>query len=173
MGVYRATLEERGGDSRSFRLLLYAAPPDRIHGEILSPVGTTEVIIDGGGGRLAVAVMEHRLAYVGEADAASLQKVLGVALSLESLVGGLLGSASPDGEGYRVRREPSVGSGLPRRLILEGERRRVDLRLKRLAPLSASTEALGNGQPPAGMETRPLPLLDEIVIPDADGGAGG
>ena len=47
-GLYRARLEEAGGQSERFRLLLFAAAPDRIHGEVLSPMGTTALIFDGG-----------------------------------------------------------------------------------------------------------------------------
>ena len=60
--------------------------PDRIHGEILSPVGTTEAIFDGGNGRIAVTLPRDRVSYVGDGDAAAMAKVLGVRLSLEELV---------------------------------------------------------------------------------------
>ena len=45
--VYRARFEPTPGErARKFRLLVYAAEPDRLHGEILSAVGTTELILD-------------------------------------------------------------------------------------------------------------------------------
>jgi len=165
MGVYRARLEDPQGRSRRFRLMLYAILPDRIHGEILSPVGTTEVIIDGGGGRVAVTLPRKRVAYTGDGDAAALEKVLGVRLSLEQLVRGLLGheSASP---GYEVAREPAGETGLPDELRIDGGGHRLILRLKSTQPLRVSTETLGNGEPPPKMDVRPLAALESIDLPD-------
>jgi hypothetical protein len=170
MGVYRTRLEDSLGQSRRFRLLLYATLPDRIHGEILSPVGSTEVIVDGGAGRVAVTLPRKRVAYAGEADAAALEKVLGVRLSLEDLVGTLLGQDIPT-DGYEVTREPVGQPGLPEVLQIEGAGGRLLLRRKSLQPLRVSTATLGNGEPPPGMELRPLTSLDSIELPE-DSGSG-
>jgi outer membrane biogenesis lipoprotein LolB len=164
MGVYRARVEDAEGQSRRFRLLLYATLPDRIHAEILSPVGTTEVIIDGGGGRVAVTVPRDRVVYVGPGDPEALEKVLGVRLSLADLVRGLLGH-EVDSSGYEVDREPRGEVGLPEVLRIEGSGHRLTLRLKSRQPLRVSTATLGNGEPPAGMELRPLETLDSIDLP--------
>lgn len=165
MGVYRAHLEDPGGRSRRFRLLLYAALPDRIHGEILSPVGTTELILDGGGGRVAVTLPRKRVTYAGDADAAALEMVLGVPLSLEQLVQGLLGS-DVTGTGYELNREPVGRTGLPDLLRIEGSGHLLSLRLKSMQPLRVSTSTLGNGEPPPDMELRPLTALDPVDLPN-------
>ncbi len=164
MGVYRARLEDSAGESRRFRLLLYATLPDRIHGEILSPVGTTEVIVDGGDGRVAVTLPRKRVAYTGAGDAEALGKVLGVRLSLEELVRGLLGHDVSD-TGYDVERKPAGQLGLPAELRIEGSGHRLSLRLKSKQPLRVSTATLGNGEPPPEMELRPLAALEPVELP--------
>jgi hypothetical protein len=169
MGVYRARLEDPQGESRRFRLLLYATLPDRIHGEILSPVGTTEVIVDGGGGQVAVTLPRKRVSYTGSGDPEALEKILGVRLSLEELVRGLLGHEISD-TGYAVKREPAGSLGLPDELTIEGSGHRLSLRLKSTQPLRVSTETLGNGQPPPQMERLPLTTLEPIELPDEDEG---
>jgi len=164
MGVYRARLEDSTGQSRRFRLLLYATLPDRIHGEILSPVGTTEVIVDGGDGRVTVTLPRKRVAYTGAGDAAALEKVLGVRLSLEELVRGLLGHGVSD-SGYDVERKPAGQVGLPAELRIEGSGHRLSLRLKSKQPLRVSTATLGTGEPPPEMELRPLATLEPVELP--------
>jgi hypothetical protein len=165
MGVYRARVEDSQGQSRRFRLLLYATLPDRIHGEILSPVGTTELIIDGGGGRVAVTLPRKRVTYAGDGDAEALEKVLGVALSLEQLVRSLLGH-DVTGLGHDLVREPAGVTGLPDLLSIDGSGHRLSLRLKSKQPLRVSTSTLGNGEPPPDMELRPLASLDPLDLPD-------
>ncbi len=166
MGVYRAKLEDSAGEARKFRLLLYATLPDRIHGEILSPVGTTEVIVDGGGGRVAVTLPRKRVAYTGAGDAEAFEKVLGVRLSLEELVRGLLGHDVGD-IGYEMEREPAGEVGLPAELRIAGSNHRLTLRLKSKQRLRVSTATLGNGEPPPEMELRPLATLDAVDLPRA------
>jgi len=165
MGLYHARVEWPSEPARRFRLLLWAEEPDRIHGEILSPLGTTELILDGGAGRLAVTIPRDRVAYVGDADASSLGTVLGLDLTLEQLVGVLLGS---DAEltGHPCVREPRGAPGLPRRLDIDEDGHRLSLKLKRLEPLRVSTEFLGTGEAPAGVEVRPLDALRPIELPD-------
>ena len=165
MGVYRARLELPSGEANRFRLLLYAELPDRIHGEILSPVGTTELILDGGRGRVAVTVPRERVAYVGAGDSRALEQVLGLSLTLEQLVGGLVG-ASGDLPGHRWSREPPGRAGLPETFEIEGGGHRLTLRLKRTERLRVSTASLGNGEAPPGVEVRPLESLQTVELPD-------
>jgi hypothetical protein len=172
MGVYRARLEDSQGHSRRFRLMLYATLPDRIHGEILSPVGTTEVIVDGGAGRVAVTLPRKRTAYTGAGDADALEKVLGVRLSLRQLVHELLGHEASSTD-YEVVREPAGQTGLPRELRIDASGHRLSLRLKSKQPLRVSTESLGNGEPPPEMNVRPLTALDSIDLPEDPGSEGG
>lgn len=168
MGLYLATLEREGAETRRFRLLLWAELPDRIHGEVLSAVGTTELILDGGAGRLAVTVPRERTSWVGAASADDLRKLLGVPLALPELVGGLLEGRAPTGN-YRLDRRPSDRPGLPEQLALRGKTGALTLKLKRRQPLAVATATLGNGEAPSGMVLRPLADLASADLPDAAG----
>ena len=170
MGVYRSRIEAASGETSRFRMLLYAELPDRVHAEILSPVGTTEVILDGGGGRIAVTLPRERAAYVGAGDTTALEQVLGLSLTLEQLVQTLLGAASSV-EGLSFTRDPPATPGLPRSFEIESAGHRLRMRLERTAPLRVSTAAVGNGEPPEGVEQRPLEALRAVELPqDAAGG---
>jgi hypothetical protein len=169
MGVYRATLEAPSGKTRRFRLLLYATLPDRLHAEILSPVGTTEAIVDGGSGRLAVTVPRQRVTYVGDSDDEALGKVLGIPVSLETLVGVLLGEEEHAAE-LEAQRRPRRGAGLPDGLLLHGGGSRLELRLKKKRPLRVSTATLGNGEPPPGTDLLSLEELDRSDLEQDEGG---
>lgn len=163
IGVYKARVLEPDRRTRRFRLLLFAELPDRIHGEIVSPVGTTLMILDGGRGRLAVSLVRRRLAFVGPARPESLERVLGLRLSLEDLVGGLLTGRVSDLD-YEVKRTELRPGGLPRMLEISSGARTLSLELRRLEPLGRRAELLGTGEPPERMERRPLDdlLLQEL-----------
>jgi len=171
MGVYHARVAWPSEKTRRFRLLLWAQAPDRIHAEILAPLGTTELILDGGAGRLAVTVPRERVAYVGDADASSLAAILGLDLTLEQLVGALLGSGPPLA-GPTYTREPRGTPGLPRKLDIDEDGHHLSLKLKRVEALRVSTRSLGTGDAPTGVELRPLEALQPVELPD-DAVSGG
>lgn len=159
-GVYDAKLVAEDGSARRFRLLLYAALPDRVHAEVLPPVGGPRLVLDGGAGRLAVALVEERLAYVGDAEAGSLERVLGVRVTLASFVSALLlGHPAQAGE-VSMRREPESGSGLPSSFELRrGSSALSLLRKKDGRRVLALGAAVGSGTPPAGFRVLPLTEL--------------
>jgi hypothetical protein len=158
VGLYRGTIEPAGGEARGFRLLLWAALPDRFHGEIVSPVGTTEMVIDGGGGRLAVTVNDERVSYVGAADPAALERILGVPLGLPELVSGLL-TGELDDEAWSLSRESRADGELPASIEFRSSQAKLTLELKRIRPLGKDPRGLGRGVPPDGTEKRPLEEL--------------
>jgi hypothetical protein len=173
--MYRVRIAERDGRERRFRLLLFAAPPDRIHAEIVSSVGSTELIFDGGAGRLAVTLVREGLAFVGTADPESVEHVLGVRLSLGELVDHLYGGSAARPAGLAVTREAARAGELPVRWQVTGEERSVSLELKRLVPLGVPESDLGTGEPPPGMESRSLgelrlhPFSGDAEPPEAAG----
>jgi len=56
---------------------------------------------------------------------------------------------------------------------LPGHGRTLQLDLKRYRPLRAAPESLGNGDPPSGMELRPIDLLEPIEYVSDDPGKAG
>jgi hypothetical protein len=169
-GLYRARLTDAEGQVEKFRLLLFAASPDRLHGEVLSPTGNTVLIFDGGQGRIAVTFVRDRVAYVGPAGAEALDKLVGVPLTLDEMVRGLLEGAR-GGEPYSIVREPDE-AGLPQSIEIRAEGRSLGLQLKRLRPLQAPPEGLGTGNPPEGMELLPLDRLEPIRHTEPPAGEG-
>lgn len=165
--VYRARFESAPGErARKFRLLVYAAEPDRLHGEILSAVGTTELILDAGGGRVSVFFVRDRIAFVGPADADLLDTLLGIPLRVEDFVQALLGKRPEDSQlasGAWTLVPP--GQTYPDTVRLEDGERNFELRLKRIRPIRADPATLGTGRPPRGAEQRPLEDLDPETIP--------
>lgn len=160
--VYRARFESAPGErARKFRLLVYAAEPDRLHAEILSAVGTTELILDAGGGLVSVFFVRDRIAFVGPADPELLDALLGVPVSIEDFVQALLGNR-PEDSGWTLA---SRGQPYPETIRLEDGERSFELRLKRIRAIRADPATLGTGRPPPGAEQRPLEDLDPELIP--------
>jgi hypothetical protein len=170
VGVYKARLEPTEGKIRRFRLMLFATLPDRIHGEVVSPLGSTVLIFDGGGGQLSVTFVRDRIAFVGPADGAALEAVLGLDLPLEELVRALLVGELASTR-HRITRTASRDPGLPDSLEIADGRQLLQLRLKKRQPLRTSDAELGRGEPPPGMERRPLSELRLHELPIEDGGA--
>lgn len=162
--LYRAELAQPRERSRRFRLLLFAEPPDRIHGEVLSALGSTVAILDGGGGRLSLTRVREGRAYVGEAAPEIFERLIGIPLTLEELVRGLLEGETPTG-GATLRREPAGRRGLPDALEIAADGTVLRLERKRWQPV-ADPAGLGTGSPPAGVERRSIDeLTGELVDP--------
>ncbi len=167
--VYRARFDPGPAErARKFRLLVFAAEPDRLHGEILSAVGTTELILDAGGGRVSVFFVRDRTAYVGEAGAGVLESLLGVEVAIEDFVTALLGARPAAGTGGPVWSLSAPGQPYPDLIELNDGERRFELRIKRLRAIRADPAELGNGRPPAGARTRPLEELDAANLPGVE-----
>jgi len=168
VGLYRAELRGETGRARHFRVWLWAHAPDRLHGEVLTPVGSTAVIFDGGGERVAVTIVRDATAFVGTPTAEHLERVFGLRVTLDRLVEALLFGAT-EGPDLSVRREGSSAPGLPSRIELSAPGRRLTLKRLRLEPLAVDEETLGSGRPPSGVELRALAELEPGDLP-ADGG---
>jgi len=157
--VYKGRIEEAGGRVRKFRLLLYAASPDRLHGEVLSPLGRTHLVLDAGDGRLAITFARDGESFVGQAKPEILARILGVPLELESLVGAVLtGAQGPSA--VRVARSGGELPGLPQTLELTGDGATLFLELRRRRPLGTDPDTLGTGRPPEGTRVRPIEELE-------------
>ena len=163
VGTYRGSVDAGDGKSRRFRLLLWAAAPDRIHAEFLPPVGGPAVIIDGGGGRLAVTLVRERTAYVGVASPAAIGAVAGVAVPLEDLVRWIVSGPEPAPAEIVVRRQPEWGPGLPRALEIRSGARRLVIERRRLESGVALASGTGTGAVPAGVVERPIEELDGAI----------
>jgi hypothetical protein len=164
VALYRARVRLRDGDTRGFRLLLFAASPDRLHAEALGPTGAPHLVVDGGGGRIAVAFPGEGLAYVGEASPGTLGRVLGLPVTLQDLVGFLTEGRDPGVPGLVLRRDPA-GAGLPRGAQLTSGGAALELSRRQWRPAPPDPAALGVGHAPRGLEVRPLAELPDLGFP--------
>ena len=94
-----------------------------------------------------------------------LERVIGVRVGLEDLVSALLGGGAPPSQPYTVERAPAA-AGLPRTFALRAAERSLRLDRRRLEPLRVSTEELGTGFVPEGIEVQPLEQLGDVELPD-------
>jgi hypothetical protein len=161
VGLYRARLSAGEGRSEKFKMLLFAAPPDRIHGEVLSPVGSTLLVFDGGAGKIAITLVRERVVFAGSAGPEAIEKLIGVPVGLEALVASLLSGAVQD-PGHTVVREPEGREGLPERYEIAAGGRALQLQLKRLRGLGGRAASLGTGDPPPGFDLLPLEQFEPL-----------
>jgi hypothetical protein len=158
-GLYRGRVAETEGRTRRFQMLLFAALPDRLHAELLSPLGGTELVVDGGGGRLAVAVVGERVVFTGSAGARALEPIVGGPLSLADLVRALVTADPAVPSGCKVRREAAAAWGLPRTFEITCGGRELLIELRRSRALREPAAGLGTGVVAGDFEVRDLDEL--------------
>jgi hypothetical protein len=155
VATYRAVLEE-GGRFRRARIVLWAQMPDRLHAELLGPVGGIRYTLDAGSGRACLVDASRGAAYVGGAGPEAVEVIAGVRLSVPEAVAALLEGRSR--EGLDVRRAGAERGALPRELRVVAGMRTLTLTRVGLAR-SRPSRAIGTGEPPANLPVRPLAEL--------------
>ena len=132
-------------------------------------MGAPHLVVDGGGGRIAVAFPGEGVAYVGDADASALGRILGVPLPLAPFVRFLTEGEAPAVPGLTARREPP-GTGLPRRVQVTAGGASLSLTRRQWRPSPPDPGALGAGVAPPGLEVRPLDDLPDLGLPAVGAG---
>ena len=163
LALYRARVEVAGERSRRFRLLIYVAEPDRMRAEILTPIGTTALIADGGNGRIAVSVVRSKTAYVGASNPQVLRQLVGLPLEMSQLVGSLLGVTDPP-PGVNVEREGPAAPSLPETIAIEYGASRLSLELKRRRLPGPGLAVRTAAEPPERFERRPIAELGDWLV---------
>jgi hypothetical protein len=170
VGTYRGVIDAGDGKHKRIRLLLWAGLPDRVHAELSPPVGGPDVIVDGGGGRLAVTVVSERTAYVGAASRAAIEAIAGVPVALDELVRWILVSAESSPPGIEVTRRPEREGGLPESLEIRADGRALRLERRRLDVQRTMAAGAGTGAPPPGVVERPIEELPRVTAETREGG---
>jgi hypothetical protein len=156
VGFYRATLSQSGHPPRRIKVMLWAESPDRLHVELIAPVGGVRFVLDAGAGRACVVDAEEATAFVGSAGPEAIESLVGFPVSIAGTVEALLTGTAP--EGVRVSGRSGETGRLPDRLTLDAGGRSLMLERVRFER-GKSRASLGRGEPPAGMATRPLEEL--------------
>lgn len=156
VATYRAVLQEDERPTRRVRLVLWVARPDRLHAEIVPPIGGVRFTLDAGGGRACVVDAADGVAYAGSDGVDAVDALTGIRITVPEAVAALLDGAAPPG--WSAERDGDAPGELPRRLHLASGPRSMTLTLEHVVR-SAAAGPLGTGAPPAGLPVRPLEEL--------------
>jgi hypothetical protein len=157
VAVYKAALHDGSGTVRGAKLSLWAERPDRLHGELIAPVGGVTFILDAGGGHAYIVDVAAATAYVGDDGPAAIEALVGLRVSVEEAVSALLGGVSP--RGLTVTRVGGADGELPREIQIVDGPRSISLARVRFERGRAESSTLGTGVPPAQLRVRPIENL--------------
>jgi hypothetical protein len=157
VAIYKAAIDDGGGVLRRAKLALWAERPDRLHAELMGPMGGVNFVLDSGGGQTCVVDVAAATAYVG-ADRAggvgAIGALVGVRVSVADAVAALFSGAAP--AGLHVTRDGSADGELPVTIRIADESRSIALTRLRFERGTADAAALGTGVPPPQLTVRPL-----------------
>jgi hypothetical protein len=163
VGIYKAAIDEGHGAVRGARISVWAEQPDRLHAELIAPVGGVAYILDAGGGHACVVDVAAATAYVGEAGPGAIEALIGVHVSVADAVVALLTGASR--EGLAVARVGRADDALPESIRISDGSRSISLTRLRFERGTGDARALGTGVPPAQLAVRPI----ESFVRETDG----
>jgi hypothetical protein len=155
--VYKAAIDDGHGARRGAKLALWAERPDRLHAELMAPVGGVTFILDAGGGKVCVIDVAAGTAYVGEDGPGAIADLTGVRVSVAEAVAALIDGVSP--EGVAVVRGGRGDGTLPDTLRIDDGGRILAIERVRVERGRTDPRALGTGVPPATLRVRPLTEL--------------
>lgn len=138
-------------------MLLFAELPDRLHAQVLGPMGGPRLIVDAGRGRAAVVLVGERTAYRGAMPPDGSLAFLGLDVRLEDLLGALL-LGRADGAAPPFRRVPESGPGLPEQFRIETPTGSLDLTRLRFVRGDPDS-SVATGAVPQGFRVLPLEEL--------------
>ena len=148
-GVYRGQVWPPEGGRVPFRAWIWADAPDRLHVEILPPVGGPSWIVDAGSGRLAVTDVEAATCWIGSETPGSIERWLGIATDVRGLISALL-----EDDGALPPAVELTGDALGR------------LRMERSGYRVAPRGSLGTATAPPGVDARPLDEIEGRAFPE-------
>lgn len=142
VAAYRGSVTSPAGTRVPFRAWVWAERPDRMHVEILPPIGGPEWIVDAGSGRIAVTEVGAGVCFAGAETPGALARWLGIPTDVPGLVSSLV-----DEEG-----------AFPADVELRGDTL-GELRMERTGFRIAPRSAVGRGEPPPKIRVAPLEEL--------------
>lgn len=157
IGIYKTTIDDGNGSLRRVRLSLWAEDPNRLHAELIAPVGGVLFILDAGRGAACVVDVAEATAYVGDDAPAALGALVGVRVSAADVVAALLHGAAP--EGLIVSRIGEADGTLPESFKVADGARSISLSRIRFERGTKIGGELGTGAPPRGLRTVPIERL--------------
>lgn len=160
--VYKAEFSEGRRAARGAKIVVWAAEPDRLHAEIVAPVGGVTLTLDAGGGRVCVVDVARGIAYAGDDGKDALAALVGVPVSVRDAVAALLHGVAP--AGLSVSRDGGEDGALPSDFRIADGVRFLSLARVRIDRARADAGALGTGIPPSRLPVHPLESLDDPEV---------
>ena len=157
VAVYKIAIDDGSGVARRARLSLWAEAPDRLHAELIAPVGGVLFVLDAGGGNACVVDVAAATAYVGTGGPGAIEALVGVSLSVSDAVAALLHGASP--RGLAVTRGGGADGTLPETIRIVDGARSIALSRVRFERGRTDPRTLGTGTPPTQLPVRPIESL--------------
>lgn len=157
--LYKAEVGDGRAAARGAKISVWAAEPDRLHAEIVAPVGGVTHTLDAGGGRVCVVDVARGIAYVGDDGTGALEALVGLPVSIADAVAALLRGVAP--AGVSVTRNGGEDGSLPLNVRISDGVRFIALSRVRVDRARTDAEALGTGIPPARLPVEPLERLAE------------
>jgi len=163
VGIYKAEIDDGRGPVRRAKISIWAERPDRLHAELIAPIGGVVYVLDAGGDHACFVDVAAATAYVGEAGPAAIEALIGVHVSVVDAVAALLTGSSRDG--LAVARVGRGDGGLPESIRIADGSRSISLTRIRFERGITDPRALGTGVPPERLAVRPI----DSFVPEVDG----
>jgi len=157
VAIYKAAIDDGSGVMRRAKLSIWAARPDRLHAELIAPVGGVSFILDAGGGKACLIDVGAATAYAGGDSVSAIEALVGLRVSVADAVGALLTGAAPIG--LTVTRDASAEGELPAMIRIEDGSRSIALTRVRFERGTGDAAALGTGTPPGQLAVHPIDEL--------------
>jgi len=168
--VYKASIDDGHGVLRGAKLALWAERPDRLHAELIAPVGGVTFILDAGGGNVCIVDVTAATAYLGEDGPGAIAAIAGVRVSVADAVAALLDGVSP--AGLALSRVGGADGALPEKLRIDDGARSLAIVRVRVERGRTDPRALGTGVPPDKLRVRPLSNLAGEVAQEPERAGG-
>ena len=159
--MYKIEVSDGGAPARGAKISLWAGEPDRLHAEIVAPVGGVAFTLDAGGGRVCVVDVDAGVAYAGDDGEDAFQALVGLPLTIGDAVAALLHGSAP--AGVSVTRDGGEDGALPSSLRISDARGFLSLSRVRVDRGHAEAGSLGTGIPPERLPVHPLEDLETAL----------
>ena len=161
VGIYKAAIDDGDGAVRGAKISIWAERPDRLHAELIAPIGGVAYVLDAGDGHACVVDVAAATAYVGAAGPGAIEALIGVRSSVADAVVALLTGASQDG--LAVSRVGRKDGALPESIRIADGSRSISLTRIRLERATHDPRTLGTGVPPERLAVRPIESFTRAV----------
>jgi hypothetical protein len=162
IAVYKASIDDGHRPVRGAKLAVWAERTNRLHGELIAPVGGVTFTLDAGGGKVCIVDVAAATAYVGDDGPGAIEALAGVRLSVAEAVAALFDGVAPSG--LSVTRSGGALGSLPQKLRIADGARSLVLDRIRFERGRSDPRALGTGVPPGNLTVLSIDRLSPEAV---------